>query len=264
MQVKSFHRADGVPEHRVLNFRAVKYSSALVIPLLNEGERAITQLKEIQRARPNVDVIVADGGSSDGSTSPELLARLGVTTLLTKTGDGRLSAQLRMAFRYCLDSGYDFIITMDGNGKDGIDGIEKIRTALLCGFDYVQGSRFLEGGRHANTPLTRFLAVRLLHAPLTSVGARRWYTDTTNGFRGHSCRLLRDARVDPFRACFHSYELLAYLPIRAARLGFKTTEIPVSRVYPHDKRKVTKIYGPSAHLRLLWILCKAIVGKFSP
>ncbi len=257
-------RVDGVPAYTAVSFVAAKHTTALVIPILDEGERVVTQLKEIQRVRPNVDVIIADGGSIDGSTAPDLLAQLGVTTLLTKIGHGQLSAQLRMAFRHCLDSGYEFIITMDGNGKDGVEGVEKIRQALISGFDFVQGSRFLEGGKHENTPLSRFLAVRLLHAPLTSIGANRWYTDTTNGFRGHSSRLLADARVHTFRDCFDSYELLAYLPIRAARLGFRTTEVPVSRVYPRGKLRATKIHGLFAHLHLLRILWRAITGRFSP
>jgi dolichol-phosphate mannosyltransferase len=103
-----------------------------------------------------------------------------------------------MAFDYCIREGYEYVITMDGNDKDGEDGIELIRKTLLGGFDFVQGSRFVRGGEAINTPLSRLLAIRLIHAPITSIGARFWYTDTTNGFRGHSANLIRSPKMGVF------------------------------------------------------------------
>ena len=50
-----------------------------------------------------------------------------------------------------------------------------------------------------NTPWERYWAVRLIHAPLISLAAGFHYTDTTNGFRAYSRRLLLDSRVAPFR-----------------------------------------------------------------
>jgi glycosyltransferase involved in cell wall biosynthesis len=248
----------------VTRFKPISNNTALVIPVLNESNRVIDQLRRIQVANPSVDVVVADGGSNDGSTNPALMMTLGVSALLTKVDSGRLSAQLRMAIKYCLNHGYESIVTMDGNGKDGVDGIERIQAKLSSGYDYVQGSRFRAGGRARNTPLLRYLAIRVIHAPLTSLGALYWYTDSTNGFRGFSRRLLTDSRVQPLRECFDSYELLAYLPIRAARLGFRVTEVPVRREYPEDDSKPTKIRGFPAHLGLLKILVLVILGRMSP
>ena len=45
----------------------------------------------------------------------------------------------------------------------------------------------LSGGGHAiNTPPVRYAAVRLIHAPLVSLGAHQWFTDTTNAYRAYS------------------------------------------------------------------------------
>ena len=254
----------GVPAYTVARLRDPKQEIALVIPVINENGRLTGQLQRIQSAAPEVDVIIADGGSTDGSTQPELLLDVGVTTLLTKSGPGKLSAQLRMAIHYCLEGNYQAVITMDGNGKDGINGINAIVRALRVGYDFVQGSRFIPGGRAINTPLARYLAIRLLHAPVTSLGARHWYTDTTNGFRGHSRRLLEDAQVAPLRDEFDTYELLAYLPVRAARLGYRIIEVPVSRSYPRGEDAPTKIHGTAAHLGMLRILANASLGRYNP
>jgi dolichol-phosphate mannosyltransferase len=253
-----------VPEYRVDELSGRGHNLALVIPVLNENGRIRRQLAAIQECSPKVDVIVADGGSTDGSVDPVALAGLGVRTLLTKTGPGKLSAQLRMAFQYCLEQGYDGVITMDGNDKDGPEGIAKIAEALDQGCDFVQGSRFVPGGVAQNTPLSRYVAIRALHAPVTSAAARTWYTDTTNGFRGHSRRLLTDPRVAPLRDVFDTYELLAYLPIRAARLGLRVTEVPVRRTYPESEPTPTKITGWSGNTELVRILARAAGGRYNP
>jgi hypothetical protein len=132
------------------------------------------------------------------------------------------------------------------------------------GFDHIQGSRFIRGGHHQNTPLARFLGVKLLHAPLISLAAGFRYTDTTNGFRAYSSRFLSDPRVLPFRECFSGYELHYYLAIRAARLRFRCVETPVSRCYPSGGPVPTKIKGVRGNLLVLNTLFKAIRGDFNP
>ena len=255
---------DGVPDYLVETFGPRDHDIAVVIPVINENGRLTGQLAKIRDLDPDVDVIIADGGSTDGSTDHDILAPLAVRTLLTKTGPGKLSAQLRMAFHYCLAEGYDAVITMDGNGKDDPHGIVTIAAALRAGGDFVQGSRFVRGGHAENTPWERYVAIRLIHAPITSIGARRRFTDTTNGFRGHSRRLLTDPQVDPLRDVFTTYELLAYLPIRASRLGYRVSEVPVTRSYPQGEAKPTKISGAGAHADLLKIVTRAARGDYAP
>jgi dolichol-phosphate mannosyltransferase len=170
-----------------------------VIPVINEGERIRRQLMRIAEARPRADVVIADGGSTDGSLDEEFLRRTNVRVRLVKRGPGRLSAQLRMAYAWCLDQGYVGIVTMDGNGKDNVEAIDRFVDKLEQGYGYVQGSRYRAGGEGINTPLDRKIAGRWIHAPLLSLAGRRWYTDTTNGFRAYSAAYLRDPRVCPFR-----------------------------------------------------------------
>lgn len=254
----------GVPDYTIQALRQPRFELALVIPVINESSRLLKQLRQIQNCGPKVDVIIADGGSTDGSTSVTHLRSLGVSTLLTKTDKGRLSAQLRMAFHYTLHMGYQGVITMDGNNKDSCDGIERIADALRQGYDFVQGSRFIAGGQAINTPKIRYASIRLIHAPITNLAADYSYTDTTNGFRGHSRRFLEDHRVAPLREIFDSYELLAYLSIRAVKLGFQVNEVPVTRAYPDKGELPTKIHGVKAYGSLITALIKAKCGKYDP
>jgi hypothetical protein len=169
-----------------------------------------------------------------------------------------------MAFHYALMQGYKGVVTIDGNGKDDPTAISRFIETLNEGFDHLQGSRFIKGGKAIRTPLLRLLGVRFLHAPLISLAARYRYTDTTNGFRAYSRALLEDPRVAPFRNVFVSYELHYYLAIRASQLGYRVKEIPVTRTYPREGPTPTKIRGLSGNVIVLRDLFRACLHRFDP
>ncbi|MFO6445687.1 glycosyltransferase family 2 protein [Erythrobacter sp. NE805] len=253
-----------VPAHETARYAPRRHAHALVIPVINEGERIRGQLLRIQAVGLPVDVIIADGGSTDGSLDHEFVAQAGVRAVLTKTGPGKLSAQLRMAYAFALREGYAGIVTIDGNGKDGVEAIAAMVAKLEEGCDYVQGSRYLPGGVAENTPLERTIANRLIHAPLLSLAGRHWFTDTTNGFRAYSARYLTHPGVRPFRDEFQVYNLLFYLTVRAGQLGMKVAQVPVARRYPEDGKVPTKIGGLASMLALLRETVVAATGGHTP
>jgi dolichol-phosphate mannosyltransferase len=255
-----------VPDFEVAEFWPRRTRYAVLIPVINEGERIRTQLRRMHALSLTalLDTIVVDGGSTDGSLAEEFLRSIGLRALLTKTGPGKLSAQLRCGYAWALLAGYEGIITIDGNGKDGVETIPDFVVALDDGYGYVQASRFIRGGRSENTPLSRLLAIRLLHAPLLSLAARKWFTDTTQGYRACSSAYLLHPGVLPFRDEFARYELLAYLTVRASQLGFKVTELPTTRVYPKGEKIPTKINGFGAQVDLLSVVFRVLFGVYHP
>ena len=254
-----------LPAFRCELWRARQSRFMVLIPIINEGDRILEQLASMRAARLGLDVVIVDGGSTDGSTEPGRLRRdFDVAGLLVKTSPGKLSAQLRLGMAWALSRSYDGVITIDGNGKDDCRAIPRFADALRAGFDHLQGSRYIRGGLAENTPLDRELAVRFLHAPLISVAARYRYTDTTNGFRAYSRSLLVDPRVRPLRAVFATYNLHYYLAIRAARLGFKVAEIPVTRRYPARGPLPSKIGGWRGKAHILSQTLHAALGTYDP
>jgi dolichol-phosphate mannosyltransferase len=254
----------GVPAHDRYVFGPRKNRYAVAVFVINEGDRIRTQLREMSALADQIDIIVADGGSTDGSLPPDSLAAIRVRALLVKRGVGRLSAQMRMAIAFALEEGYEGLVVIDGNGKDDIAAIPQFIALLDAGCDHVQGSRYIPGGRGINTPTSRAIAVRVLHAPVISLAARHRYTDTTNGFRAYSRRLLTDPRVQPLRDIFSGYELHYYLAIRAARLGLRVAETPVTRRYPSQGKTPTKISPVKGNLLILRTLASAALGRFNP
>lgn len=261
-----YGRQSGVPAFECFEYADKKKDYVVLIPIINEGERIAKQLQRAchYNVADHADIVICDGGSTDGCTEEEGLRRLGVNTLLVKRDSGRQGAQLRMGIWWALQRGYRGIITIDGNNKDSIEDAPRFIKKLEEGYDFVQGSRFVKGGRAINTPPFRLISVKLIHAPIISLTAGQRFTDTTNAYRAYSAEYLRDERVQPLRDIFMTYELLAYLSVRATQIGRKACEIPVTRAYPKAGKTPTKISFFKGNFELLKILFRNARGAYRP
>jgi glycosyltransferase involved in cell wall biosynthesis len=255
-----------VPSFEIAFWSGAGHDACVVIPVINEGTRIRQLAQRLHDLGTHriADILIVDGGSADGSLVVSELRAAGIAGLLVKNGPCKLSAQLRCGYGFVLEQGYTSIVTMDGNGKDDPAFIPGFLEALVNGTDFAQASRYIPGGAGENTPKLRDFAIRCVHAPLLAQCSGFPWTDTTQGFRGYSRRLLLDPRVAPFRNVFCTYELLAYLSYCAPRLGYQCREIPVTRRYPPSGAIPTKISSLSGNLHVLGILAKACLGKYGP
>ena len=254
-----------------LKFECTEYEEkkkdyVVLIPIINEGERIINELTRATENKVSdyADIVICDGGSTDGCTEESKLKELHVNTLLVKQDAGKQGAQLRMGIWWALERGYKGIITVDGNNKDSIEDVPHFIEKLKEGYDLVQGSRFIKGGKAINTPFIRMVSVKLIHAPIISLTAHQRFTDTTNAYRAYSRRYLLDERVQPLRDIFVTYELLAYLSVRATQIGMRACEIPVTRAYPKKGKTPTKISFFKGNSELMSILLKNAKGAYNP
>ncbi len=251
------------PDFDAQEFSKKNNNYCVCVFVINEGKRIQKQLTQMKKFSKNIDIVVADGGSTDGSLEPEFLKKQNVRAVLTKKGPGKLSAQMRMAFAWALDQGYEGVVVVDGNGKDDITAIPNFVKLLDEGYDHVQGSRFIPGGKAINTPLLREVGLHFIHAPLISIASRHRHTDTTNGFRAYSAKLLRDEDIAVFRDIFQTYELHYFLAIESSRRGYKLKETPVTREYPNKGKTPTKISPVKGNLHVLKVLFSAAAGKYA-
>ena len=241
-------------------------SYCLIVPVINEGQRLHDLLKCMRKKNisDSVDVIIVDGGSSDGSLvdiEKHLPALRGLLRLKKPEG---LSAQLRCAYAFALMDGYAGVITIDGNNKDDPEAVPRFVEMLAQGYDFIQGSRFIQGGIRQNTPLLRYFAIRCIHAPLLSLCSRFKWTDTTQGFRAYSRKLLLDNKVQPFRNVFVRYELLAYLSVRAPQVNLRCAEVRTCRRYPLNQKAPTKISKFRGNWLVFKTLIMACAGRYNP
>jgi len=255
-----------VPSYELVYWQGRKNKYCLVIPVINEGPRLFALLERINALKlfEIIDIMIIDGGSTDDSLKPPTLKKRNVRALLVKISSGGLSSQLRCVYAFALDQNYSGIITIDGNNKDDPSYIPQFIKALDSQIDFVQASRYVSGGISENTPSLRKIATRWIHAPLLSLFSGFRWTDTTQGFRAYSRRMLIDTRLAPFRDSFVDYELLFHMSYRCPQLGFSCQELPSRRTYPAVGPIPTKISGVVGNLKLFVTLLKVCFGLYNP
>ena len=184
-------------------------------------------------------IVVVDDASTD--ETPRVAAEKGAV-ILTHAQRSGAGAAIRTAINYAMSEGFDVIVVLAGNDKDRPPEIARLLEPIAeRGFDFVQGSRYLTGGDFGNMPFYRQLATRYVHPLLFSLFVGRRFTDTTNGFRAIRLSALRDPRIDMNQPWLDRYELEPYLFFKMNRLGYKVTEVPVTKIYPPHELGYTKM-----------------------
>ena len=203
----------------------------------NEGVKIKTTVERIVAAVKH-DVLVMDDGSTDGSI--ETLRPFNVKIISGQTNIG-IGARMKESFQYAIDNNYDILVIMAGNNKDDPTEIPRLIDPIIRGeVDFMQGSRHMPGGQHGNMPLYRRFATRL-HPLLFSLAVHKWVTESTNGFRPFKVSILRDSRIDWRQDWLNKYELEPFLLFKTIRLGYKHSEVPVTKIYPPRKLGYTKM-----------------------
>lgn len=232
MQMADQPRFNGIPEYTPEILSAQHHPYVVYVFTFNEGARLG---KFLDRFPPpdqrRYDIMIGDDGSTDGSVPSTLLRRNAVRGATRLKSNQGLSTNIKAALHWFLGQNYRAIICVNGNNRDNPEAIPLFLKALEEGCAYVQGSRFIQGGRAVHTPIVRYAAIRLIHAPLFSLVAGKRMTDTTNGYRAFSATFLRDNDVHPFNAAFSRYELEQYLAAKAIWLKYRACEVPVTRAY---------------------------------
>jgi dolichol-phosphate mannosyltransferase len=204
----------------------------------NEGEKIRRTIARHPPGR-SYDLLVFDDGSTDGALDD--VDRSRVIVLRNETNQGIGSAMKRV-FEYSLDHGYDVLVIQAGNDKDDPLQIPALLAPIESGAaDFVQGSRFLDGGGFGNMPTYRVFGTRVMHPLVFSLASGKRVTESTNGFRAFKTAVLRDTRIDWRQDWLDRYELEPYLMLKAIKLGYRHCEVPVTKIYPRHELGYTKM-----------------------
>ena len=212
-----------------------------VIPVFNEYNKLNKLIYQIKKNRFdvfNLQYIFVNNGSTDNSLI--LLKNSGIKYLNLKKNRG-VGYALMMGFLYAKKYKFNLLIHLAGNGKMDPSQIERFLNLIINkNYDFVSGSRFLEGSSKKNNPLIRLFLIKSFSFFLNLI-LKKKISDTTCGFRAFKVEIFKNFKKNFFKKELYTYgyEYFSYGKIiQSKKISF--CEVAVSMDYP-SKKDYTKI-----------------------
>jgi glycosyltransferase involved in cell wall biosynthesis len=228
------------------------------IPAWNEEAAVAEVIAGVRERMPEVDVLVVDDGSTDGTARRAREAGALVASLPFNQG---LGAALQTGYLYALRDGYDFCAHLDADGQHPPAEVARLLDEVRADrADLVIGSRYRNRGPAASDDykptISRRIGTSVFRFFLT-LATRQRFTDTTSGMRAANRRVMQlfSKRYSPDFAEIESLQL-------AVRTGLRVEEVPV--------RMLERVGGTSflTPLRSAFFIFKGmivlLVGLFRP
>ena len=200
----------------------------VVIPTYNEAANLAWIVGRLRAAQPQVDVLVVDDGSPDGTgtLADELAAADPAVSVVHRTEKAGLGAAYLHGFRVALEAGYDVVGEMDADGSHQPEQLGRLLDALHDA-DLVIGSRWVPGGAVRNWPLQRELLSRggnLYVRLLLGIEVR----DATAGYRLFRRTTLEKIDLGSVRST--GYVFQTDMVARTLAAGLTVREVPIEFV----------------------------------
>ncbi len=215
--------------------------SLCVIPCWNEEDKLsglINQIKNFDQSTYEVDFLFINNGSTDNSL--KLIKESNINYISYKINKGAGYALID-GLKIGIDKNYDTMVHLAANGKmhpnEIILFLDKIYKEK---YEFVHGSRFLDGGDYKTNPIQRILLIKIFTIILNIFFSKK-ITDATCGFRAYKTNILSKNIEILDRKDFYTYGYEYY--VLGKILNNKTilfTEVPISMNYP-KKGKYSKI-----------------------
>ena len=198
----------------------------VVIPTYNERENLGPILDRLHKALPDVDVLVVDDGSPDGTgeLADERAAANERVHVMHRTEKSGLGAAYIAGFRWGLARAYETIVEMDADGSHAPEDLPRLLDAVSDA-DLSIGSRYVPGGSVVNWPFRRQVLSRGANV-YTQVALGMRIRDITAGFRAYRRHVLEKLALDEVAS--HGYCFQIDLTLRTADAGFEIVEVPIT------------------------------------
>ena len=239
------------------------WRGVVVIPTYNERENLGRLVGQILRSQPELDVLVVDDNSPDGTgdIADELALREPRVAVLHRTRKDGLGSAYLAGFRRALTGPYDYVAQMDADFSHRVEDLPGLIAAAGTA-DVAIGSRSVPGGHAVDrSPMRRLVSAGgsayarlLLGLPVR---------DCTGGFKCFRREALLGIDLDAVRSRGYAFQVeMNHLCHRA---GLRLVEVPIvfpDRVAGHSK--MTWRIFIEGWLAVIRLRLDAMAGRFRP
>ena len=235
----------------------------VIIPTYNESQNIPRLLERLMAIKPEVDVLIVDDGSPDGTADLVKDAEKrypGRIHLIERKGKLGLGSAYVRGFRFALEMGYIYICEMDADFSHNPDDVPKLVEKVMSGeADVAVGSRYSNGISIVNWPLRRLIlsyCANLYARFITGIPIK----DTTAGFKCIHRKVLKSIPLENIHSNGYAFQI--ELHFRAWKAGFKLDEVSIIfREREEGVSKMSKAIVREAVWRVWALKFRSLVGK---
>lgn len=200
-------------------------STLVVVPTYNERENLPPLVQRLLALPVGVNLLVVDDNSPDGTgkLADELAAKHPSIHVLHRSEKNGLGRAYIAGFKWALEQGYEFIFELDGDLSHNPDDIPMFLAAAKDA-DLVLGSRYLNGIRIINWPLSRLMLSKCA-ATYVQIVTGMPFTDPTGGYKCFRRRALEAINLEAVTSNGYSFQI--EMTHKLWRQGMKIVEVPI-------------------------------------
>jgi len=214
----------------------------VIVPTYNEIENISKIVAAVMKLSPNMDLLVVDDGSPDGTGAKikelqgEHHERL---HLIEREGKLGLGTAYIKGFKWAIERGYLYICEMDADFSHNPDDLLRLFDAIENhSVDVAIGSRYVSGVNVVNWPMSRVL-ISYFASVYVRLITRMTIRDSTAGFVCYRKEVLEVIDLDKIR--FKGYAFQIEMKFKAWKYRFKLEEIPI--IFTDRREGTSKMSG---------------------
>jgi dolichol-phosphate mannosyltransferase len=209
----------------------VGISYLVIIPTYNEAESLPILLRELSLLRHDLNYLVVDDGSPDGTADicEKLKSEIPGLEVLKRSKKSGLGSAYREGYRYTLEKNFDAVIQIDADGSHQVSDLPKLLTKLESdpSVDLIIGSRWIKCGSVINWSKHREALSRLANIYsnfLLGLGVK----DSTAGFRVYKSSAIKKLDLSSIKSEGYCFQIEMTREIK--KIGGLISEVPITFV----------------------------------
>jgi dolichol-phosphate mannosyltransferase len=199
----------------------------VVTPTYLEAENIEEFLERTRTAAPDVDILVVDDNSADGTAdiAEDIAAKLGRIDVLRRPEKVGLGAAYRAGFALGMERGYELLVEIDADLSHDPRALPALIAAVEDGADLAIGSRYVPGGSIPHWPWLRRTLSKWGNR-YTNFVLGMPISDATSGFRVYRADVLR--KIDYASTRTKGYGFQIELAYRVWQHGGRIDQLPIA------------------------------------